>query len=94
MITEVELNLGRWAGLLQGRWKKEVSPAVNYLAMGLHSTAGTVEGGGGVGGHSRAPIDYEANSIPVGQNGPETQSCMSSADRLSTGPYLPSGNCG
>lgn len=41
----------------------------------------------------QAPIDEEASSIPVGQNGSETQSCMRTAGRLSIGLDLPSGNC-
>lgn len=51
-------------------------------------------GDAGVGGaHIQAPIDEEARSVPVGHNGPETQSCVRAAGRLSTGLNLPSGNC-
>lgn len=58
----------------------------NYLATGLevgrctkyYRNGGSWEGGvgRGKGARSQAPIGEEASSIPVGQNGSETQSRM------------------
>lgn len=63
------------------------------LEVGLCTQHCRDRGRWGQGGHSQATIDEEASSVPGGQDGPEAQPCISSADRPSTGLDLPSGNC-
>lgn len=97
IVMRLELSLGRWQGFDKGDGRRQRLGG-DYLATGLgvEQCLKYCRNGGrcrGWGAHIQAPIDEEASSIPVGHNGPETQSCMRAAGRLSTGLNLPSGNC-